>query len=109
MPQKHEEYLDFLTYLMIHAAAANNEIAEEEKELIRKKVSDVEFEETYQLYQSHGDNERKDYLDKMTAKWIHSEDQKITIMGKIRDVLIADHSIDDMEKKLYNRLKDILA
>lgn len=106
--QKNEEYLDFLTYVLIHAAKADSEIGPAEEEMIKHKASAGEYREVLSYYKTHNESERSEYLKRMRDKWLKTDESKTAIVQKVQELTGVDLVLNADEKATYSELKKIL-
>ncbi|GEM_PF-3797571 len=105
---KNEEYLDFLTYVLIHAASADNEIGPAEEKMIKDKASAGEFNLVMAEYKTHSSDQRNEYLQKMKDKWLKNPESKTAMVQKVQEITGVDLVLNDAEKTTYKELKSIL-
>jgi len=106
--KENEQYLDFLTYVLIHAASADHEIGDREADLIKRKASTKEYEDVLKYYRTHDPEQRVSYMKKMKEKWLHTDDSKAAVIKNVQEITGADLVLNKEEKQAYKELKSIL-
>lgn len=104
----HNEYVDFVSFIMIHAAAADHEMAQEEKDFIAQKISRLEYREIRDYYKTLSDESRMNYMKAMKEKWLKTDEGKNSLLEKVIEVMGIDHSVAPEEKKVYAEIKDLI-
>lgn len=99
---------DFLCYLLIHAAEANNEISLLEKTAILEKTGHENPAEMHNYYLKHDEAERQRYLEHMKAKWAATDPDKKVFLENCRIVMDIDKEIDFMENAVYEQIIELL-
>lgn len=105
---KNEEYLDFLTYVLIHAASADNEIGPAEEAMIKNKATAGEYKEVMAEYKKHTVSQRTAYLEKMRDKWLKTDEGKTSLIQQVQEVTGVDLVVNKDEKASYAELKRLL-
>jgi len=108
MREKHKQYIDFVTFVMIHAAKADTRIAPEEKEAIQTKVSVLEYKEMNEFYNSKNDTEKSAYMKEMSDKWLKTNESRSALLENIRNLIGVDNDVDAMEQTAYKQIRDIV-
>jgi len=106
--QNHDQYVDLLTYVLLHAAEANNDIAKEEQEILIAKAGHGNLESIKELYYGHSEEQRKEYIQSMRDKWLMTDNSKGELMIKIRELFGIDNEIDFLEKAVYEQIKTMI-
>lgn len=106
--QPHSEYIDFVGFLMIHSAAADHEMAQEEKDFISRKISALEYREIRDYYKTLSDQSKVNYMKAMKTKWLKTDEAKQALLSKVVEVMGIDHEVAPEEKKVYAQIKGII-
>jgi len=106
--RNNKEYLDFLTYVLIHAAAADNEIGPAEEKMIKDKATTSEYNEVLAAYKTHDTAQRTEYLENMRDKWLKTDEGKTGMIQKVQEITGVDLVLNKDEKAVYTELKRIL-
>lgn len=99
---------DFLCYILIHAAEANNEISLLEKTAILEKVGHKNPAEIHNYYLKHDETARQTFLESMRAKWANTDEEKKALLASCQTVIEIDQEIDFMENAVYEQLIELL-
>jgi len=99
---------DFLCYVLIHAAEANNEISLLEKTAILEKTGHENPADIHNYYFKHNEMERQTYLEHMKAKWASTDKEKKDLLENCRTVIDIDQEIDFMENAVYEQIIELL-
>ncbi len=104
----HDQYIDLLTFALVYAAEANYRLDDQERTLLAQKAGHANLDEIQQLYNRLAPDDRDAYIKEMSEKWLMTDGSKNDLLGKIREMMFADHEIDADEKKTYERLKGLI-
>lgn len=99
---------DFLCYVLIHAAEANNEISLLEKTAILTRTGHPNPADIHEYYLKHSEAEKQTYLESMRTKWVKNEEAKKALLENCRTVMNIDNEIDFMENAIYEQLIELL-
>lgn len=108
MKYQHEQYIDFIAYLMIHAAMADDIRTTEELALIQEKVGDAHYKSIFPFYENHASSEKTAYVLHMTKEWLHTDEAKNEMLRKVREMIGIDGEVDAEEKTLYAEMKRLI-
>jgi len=106
--KKNEEYLDFMTYVLIHAAVANDEIAPADEMMIKNKATAGEYREVMAEYKKHSASERKDYLTRMRNKWLQNDYRKTGLALQVQRLTGVDLVLRENDNPAYSELNKII-
>lgn len=101
-------YLDFVTYLMIYAANIDTDFAEEEKQFIQSKCSKAEFDTMNEIFKGHNDFESISFIQSGAKKWITNNEAKQNLIKQIKELTEADNRIDAMETAFLGMLNRLI-
>jgi len=104
----HDQYVDLLTYVLLHAAEANNEIDEAEHDILLKKAGHQNLAEIKQLYYSHNGEQRTEFITSLSKKWLQTDNSKGELMIKLREMFGVDNEVDFLEKAIYEDIKKMI-
>jgi len=104
----HDQYVDLLTYVLLHAAEANNEIDDAENEILLKKAGHQNLAEIKQLYYGHDAAQRTNFIKTLSKKWLQTDNSKGEMMIKLREMFGIDNEVDFLEKAVYADIKKMI-
>jgi len=99
---------DFLCYVLIQAAEANNEISLLEKTAILQRTGHENPAEIHDYFLKHSEAERQAYLESMRGKWANSDQEKKDLLENCRTIIDVDNEIDFMENAVYEQIIELL-
>ena len=101
-------YQDFLTYVLIYAAASDFIISEEEKEYIQKRVEKDEFEKILKCFDKHSEYERIEVVKILGKKFSKDIGSKSEIRKELIKLFYADDDYSILEKNFFLMIKKIM-
>lgn len=99
---------EFIAFLLLHAANADMEFTDEERQLIRKTLSGESLQAVEYEYNQLTDYQRIQVIQSYRTRYFADDGQKAGLLLKIREVFQADGKYDIMEHSLFLMLQKIL-
>jgi hypothetical protein len=99
---------EFLAYILLYAAHCNQFEDSKEKEYIISKVGQVTFRKIHTEVVVDSDEENLNKIQDYIQENISSQEEKDNLLRDIKNVLFADGSVDNSEKKLFSQLKRMI-
>lgn len=99
---------EFKAYLLLYCAHADFIEKEEEKELIKSKVSDQTYEKIYKEFDADGDFQRTQKITNHITSKNLSEKQIEELINEINAIFASDGDYSALEKSIFYGLKRIL-
>lgn len=101
-------YDEFLTFVMIYASYADEEIYEEQKELITDRVSEEKYNILLNYFLKNTDAINISLINEMKGEYLKSEDEVKTLLNTVFDTIRSNGFVNKQEKEMYDNLKFIL-
>ncbi len=99
---------EFIAFLLLYSAMADNVITPEEKAMILKKVSEKVYHQILEELQSKTDDEIKQILLSYKGWYFPTIVQKQELLHLAKKEFYADNDFSEVEIELYNTLKSIM-
>lgn len=99
---------EFMAFMMIYAAYADNFFATEEKDLIIEKVGQKVFEEVHDYYQSLSDMDRIMDIASFRDKYIDTPEKKQMVLDEMEKIFKSDGEFARVEQEVLKSMAAIL-
>lgn len=99
---------EFICFLLIYASNVDMEFSDEEKNTIRKQVTEEIFERQYALFNEMNDYQALDTIIKYKEQYFSTPALRQQLLDTIRSQFFADGEFSDFEKEIYNFLERML-
>ncbi len=101
-------YHEFLAFLLIYAAYADQEFVIEEKETILEKIKHDDFLKMKRYYQTLNDKEQLDVILENKSHYLPTKKQIEKSLNDVKEVFLADHKFLPIEQCYYIFLNKFL-
>ncbi len=99
---------EFKVYLLLHAAHADFELKEEEKQKILSKATKTEYQHVYKVFKEDTDFERMETILLFREQFFPTEKDTEKIIQEIFELLNADEEFTLNEKNFFRIFKKTL-
>ena len=101
-------YDEFLAYLLTWAACCDNELNEEEKELIVRKVGDAGFVEIKAAFDHHKDYQRLALIESYREKYYATAGEVEKLLADLKEIFLADEEYNSVEQSYFIMIRHLL-
>ncbi len=101
-------YDDFLTFSLIYAAHADQELKEEEVQSICKKVNRNEFDKMLGIYQKQNDYQNIQTIMSCKERYCKTDAEKQNLVDAMAEILKSDQDFSTFEHAVLNGFKKLL-
>lgn len=98
----------FLGFVLIHAANADDGIAKKERKLLDTRVGSETIEEMLDIYEDLSDIETINKILSYKEKYYPTEEDKESLLGEISKVLEIDHGVSSAEQEAFMMMRKLL-
>lgn len=95
-------------YMLLYFANADLVVSPEEKEYIKSKVSEDEYQKIHREFEKDNDYQRIQKIDATIERFDYSKEEIDKAFQSIKSLFLADGEIDIMEETIYRGLKNLL-
>lgn len=95
-------------YMLLYFANADLVVSPEEKEYIKSKVSEDEYQKIHREFEKDNDYQRIQKIDATIERFDYSKEEINKAFQSIKSLFLADGEIDIMEETIYRGLKNLL-
>lgn len=99
---------EFVGFLLIHAAFADNEFSQEEQDTIKKKLSKEQVDELIKYYKSLSIRDINSVIRAYKGVYYPTSDQKLEILDAVSTLFYSDGEYSDIEVQLMEFLRNHL-
>ena len=99
---------EYLAYILLYAANADFEIAEEEMQIMRETLSKQEFKRIRKAFDDSNDSERLDVIMYYKDTYIDILMDTPSIVKQLKAIFLADDRYPSIEKAVFIYLKRLL-
>lgn len=100
---------EFFAYILLSLAYSDTELATEEADYIKRKLSDGEFETLHSNFKSHNDSQGLEYIRSGAKTFLNTEDDRKRLKENMANLIHADAKVSQMETVVMNYLNRIIA
>jgi len=100
---------EYFAYILLSLAYADTELVDEEVELIKKRLSQGEYETLHDMFKRHSDAEGLDYIRSGAEIYLGSESDRKRLGKEMIALIHADQKVSQMETVVMNYLNRIIA
>lgn len=110
MPEEKKEwsFREFRAFLLLYASHIDMQFSEEERELIRKRLGERNFQQLIKEFDRLNDYQCLQRIEDYKGKHFPTEKEKQILLEDIRDIIRADGVIHPMEHAFVLILEKIL-
>lgn len=101
----HEE---LKAYLLLYAAHADFNVSAEEKEHIKSKVGEKEYEKIRKEFEDDNDYQQIQKINATIARFNYSKKELDELFQGIKKLFLSDGEMDNLEQNIYRGLKKLL-
>ena len=98
----------FLGFVLIHAANADDGIAKKEQRLLESKVGKDTIEEMMFIYEDLSDIETINVILSYKEKYFPTEADRDSLLSEISKVLAVDHGVSSAEQETLMMMRKLL-
>jgi|SRR5690625_4652158 len=99
---------EFKAYLFLYCASADFVVTGEEKDFIRSRVNEDEYNRILSEFNKDNDYQRIQKINAAIRRFEYSEDQLEEVFESIKKLFLADGKMDTLEQNIYRGLKHLL-
>lgn len=99
---------DFVLFLLVHAAASDLKITEEEEEHIINKYTKEHYNQMRELYKTHTDFDNMLIIHHLKDEILKTDEEKEKVYNNVEELFHVDGDYSADEKNLMVALKTIL-
>jgi uncharacterized tellurite resistance protein B-like protein len=100
---------EFFAYVLLSLAYSDTELAPEEAELIKSKLSVGEFDTLHQNFKAHNDAQGLEYIRSGAKTFLNKEENRQRLKESMHELVHADAKVSQMETVVMNYLNRIIA
>ncbi len=101
---------EFKAYVLLFVAHSNHIESEEESDYILSKINENLYNKIHtEIVMDATDKIRCKKIQDYLAFYKYSEEEKRKLLIDIKQVIFADGTVDNLEKKVFNFLKKVLS
>lgn len=95
-------------YMLLYCAHADFIVTEEEKEYIKSKVSEAEYQKIRREFEQDNDYQRIQKINATIERHDYSKEEIDEAFQSIKDLFLSDGEMDILEQNIYRGLKHLL-
>ena len=99
---------EFLAFLFLYAAAADQVLTQTEVELIADKVGKDRIRKAKSQFDSLSDYERIEFILAHKEQYFPNEEQKNALLKELKDIFLADNVFSVQEQNLFRALNRLM-
>lgn len=107
-PVESWSYNDFMAFLLMYAASADFQLADEEKEMLFSKVDLKDYRHVHRLFERQNDYQRLETIRSFRGRYYKNEADREKLLKELKDMFLADNRYDSVEKGFFMGLRRIL-
>jgi hypothetical protein len=95
-------------YILIYCANADFNESKEETDLITEKIPQADFDHIHDEFDKDNDYQSIQKIQAALKKYDYTKDELEVLLGRIKELFLADGNYDVLEQNLYRGLHRIL-
>ena len=95
-------------YMLLYCANADFIVSREEKEYIKSKVSDEEYQKIHREFEKDNDYQQIQKINAAIERFDYSKEEIDKAFQSIKDLFLSDGEMDILEQNIYRGLKHLL-
>jgi len=99
---------EFLAFLFLYAAAADQVLTRTEVELIAEKVGKNKIKKAKSQFDNLSDYERIEYILAHKQEYFPNEEQKTALLNELKEIFLADNVFSVQEQNLFRALNRLM-
>lgn len=98
-------YQEFLAYLLLYAANADQVVTTEENDILLSKVRYNEYEHIRKCFDSENDTNHIETISSFRDQYFSNEEAKDNLFKDLKEMFLADETYDTIEKAMFMGLR----
>ena len=95
-------------YMLLYCANADFIVSREEKEYIKSKVGEDEYQKIRREFEKDNDYQQIQKINSAIERFDYSKEEIDAAFNSIKDLFLSDGEMDIMEQNIYRGLKHLL-